>query len=73
MQRLNEAIHDSFVYKKGSTDNQTPLAAIWKEKKGVCQDFAHVGLSILRTAGLPSRYVCGYIETDPPKKAVKRR
>ncbi|MGB8353497.1 MAG: transglutaminase family protein [Chthoniobacteraceae bacterium] len=67
LQRLNEAIHDSFDYKKGSTDNSTSLSAIWKEKRGVCQDFAHVGLSILRTAGLPARYVCGYIETDPPK------
>jgi transglutaminase-like putative cysteine protease len=71
LQRLNEAIHDSFDYKKGSTDNSTTLSAIWKEKKGVCQDFAHVGLSILRTAGLPARYVCGYIETDPPKSGEK--
>lgn len=67
LQRLCEAIHDSFDYKKGATDNRTALSAIWREKKGVCQDFAHVGLSILRTAGLPARYVCGYIETDPPK------
>ena len=67
LRQLNEAIHDSFDYKKGATDNQTTLSAIWKQKKGVCQDFAHLGLSILRTAGLPARYVCGYIETDPPK------
>lgn len=67
LQRLNEAIHDGFDYKKGATNNSTSLSAIWKEKKGVCQDFAHLGLSILRTAGLPARYVCGYIETDPPK------
>lgn len=71
LQRLNEAIHDSFDYIKGVTDNATSLSAIWKEKKGVCQDFAHVGLSILRTAGLPARYVCGYIETDPPKEGER--
>jgi transglutaminase-like putative cysteine protease len=71
LQRLNEAIYESFDYKKGSTDNSTALSAIWKERKGVCQDFAHVGLSILRTAGLPARYVCGYIETDPPKAGEK--
>ncbi len=71
LQKLNEAIHDSFDYKKGSTDNSTSLSAIWKEKKGVCQDFAHVGLSILRTAGIPARYVCGYIETDPPRAGEK--
>jgi transglutaminase-like putative cysteine protease len=67
LQKLNEAIHDSFAYSKGTTDNSTPLAAIWKERKGVCQDFAHVGLSVIRTAGLPARYVCGYIETNPPR------
>jgi len=65
--RLNEAIHENFDYTKGATDNSTPLSTIWKNRKGVCQDFAHVALSILRTAGLPARYVCGYIETDPPK------
>lgn len=64
--RLNEAIHDSFDYKKGETDNSTTLAAIWKHRRGVCQDFAHVALSVLRTAGLPARYVCGYIEADTP-------
>jgi transglutaminase-like putative cysteine protease len=62
---LNEAINKEFTYKSGATENSTPLATIWKNKVGVCQDFAHIGLSILRTAGLPARYVCGYIETDP--------
>lgn len=62
---LNEAIHQHFRYTKGATDNSTPLSTIWKEGKGVCQDFAHVALSILRTAGLPARYVCGYIESAP--------
>ncbi|MEP6672765.1 MAG: transglutaminase family protein [Chthoniobacter sp.] len=69
LQRLNEAIHAEFKYKPGVTENSTPLTTIWKNKIGVCQDFAHVGLSILRTAGLPSRYVCGYIETDPVRDA----
>lgn len=68
--RLNEAIHDRFEYVPGATDNFTPLATIWKQRKGVCQDFAHVALSILRTAGLPARYVCGYIETDPPAEGA---
>ncbi|HEX8295426.1 MAG TPA: transglutaminase family protein [Chthoniobacteraceae bacterium] len=67
LQELNEAIHAEFRYKSGSTENSTPLTTIWKNKEGVCQDFAHIGLSILRTAGLPARYVCGYIETDPPR------
>lgn len=71
--RLNEAIHDSFAYTKGATDNSTPLALIWKHRKGVCQDFTHVALSILRTAGLPARYVCGYIEAAPPRRSESGR
>lgn len=64
---LNGAIHRGFRYVAGSTENWTPLAKIWKARAGVCQDFAHIMLSVLRTVGLPARYVCGYIETDPPK------
>lgn len=63
---LNEAIFCGFKYVPGVTDNWTPLDTIWKKKKGVCQDFAHVMIAVLRTSGLPARYVCGYIETDPP-------
>jgi len=74
IQDVIQAIHAEFVYTKGATENSTPLSEIWKSRKGVCQDFAHVALSILRTAGLPARYVCGYIETDPPvrKKGAPR-
>ncbi len=76
LHELNKAIFEHFLYKSGTTTNSTPLATIWKHQRGVCQDFAHVMLSILRTAGLPARYVCGYIETDPPRDAAgkpKRR
>jgi len=68
LQALNGAIHREFRYEPGSTENSTPLAVIWKARAGVCQDFAHLMLSVLRTSGLPARYVCGYIETDPPKE-----
>jgi transglutaminase-like putative cysteine protease len=64
---LNEAIYREFDYESGSTDNATLLATVWKQKRGVCQDFAHVMLAVLRSAGLPCRYVCGYIETDAPR------
>ncbi len=74
---LNATIHRKFDYMPGSTDNSTPLRAVWKQKRGVCQDYAHVMLSVLRTAGLPARYVCGYIEAEPlalrPETAPRRR
>ncbi len=69
LQELNLAIATEFAYRPGATENSTPLATVWKNRAGVCQDFAHIGLSILRAAGLPARYVCGYIETDPPRRA----
>lgn len=71
VETLNGAIHREFRYTKGATDNWTPLRTIWKEKSGVCQDFAHVMLAVLRTAGLPARYVCGYIETDTPRGGLR--
>jgi transglutaminase-like putative cysteine protease len=64
LEKLTHAIHAEFKYRPGTTENSTPLATVWKTREGVCQDFAHIGLSVLRTAGLPARYVCGYIETD---------
>jgi len=67
LQDLNEAVNEHFTYKSGVTQNSTPLASIWKKREGVCQDFAHIMLSVLRAAGLPGRYVCGYIESDSPK------
>jgi transglutaminase-like putative cysteine protease len=72
LEDLCHAIYDEFEYKSGSTDNSTPLEKVWKEKRGVCQDFAHIALSIMRTAGLPCRYVCGYIEAVAPDSTSSR-
>jgi transglutaminase-like putative cysteine protease len=73
LESLNTAVYSTFAYRPGTTDNSTPLPEVWKSKSGVCQDFAHIMLSVLRTAGLPARYVCGYIETDAPRSASGRR
>jgi transglutaminase-like putative cysteine protease len=67
---LNQAVYEQFAYVSGSTTNSTPLAVIWQQRKGVCQDFTHIMLSVLRTAGLPARYVCGYIEAVAPPSAA---
>lgn len=66
VESLNRAIYERFQYRPGATELNTPLLTVWKKRAGVCQDFAHIMLSVLRTAGLPARYVCGYIETDGP-------
>ena len=62
---LNKTIYREFKYRSGSTDIETPLSQIWKKREGVCQDFAHVMISVLRAARIPCRYVCGYIESEP--------
>ena len=60
-QSCNQYIFDNFTYTKGITNIETTIDEILELKKGVCQDFAHVLLQLLRTAGIPSRYVSGYI------------
>lgn len=61
---LNLAIYKQFHYQPGVTDIQTNATQIAKNKQGVCQDFAHFMLAVLRTAQIPARYVSGYIESS---------
>jgi transglutaminase-like putative cysteine protease len=60
-QQCNAYIFENFTYTKGITNIETTVDEILTLKKGVCQDFAHILLQLLRTAGIPSRYVSGYI------------
>jgi transglutaminase-like putative cysteine protease len=54
-------IYNNFTYKKGITTVETTIEEIWKIKSGVCQDFAHMLLAMLRKMKIPARYVSGYI------------
>ncbi len=54
-------VFENFTYKKGVTTVETTLDEIWKLKSGVCQDFAHILLAMLRIIRIPARYVSGYI------------
>jgi transglutaminase-like putative cysteine protease len=60
-QQLSDFIYNNFEYKKGITNVETQVDEIWELKAGVCQDFAHVLLVMLRLIGIPARYVSGYI------------
>ena len=57
----NQYVYNNFDYTKGITNVETTIDEILGHRKGVCQDFAHVLLQLLRTAGIPSRYVSGYV------------
>lgn len=63
---LMQKIYKTIEFKPGFTTINTPVEDVIKEKKGVCQDFAHLMISCFRNMGLPARYVSGYIETIPP-------
>lgn len=56
-----EYVYNNFIYKKGITNVKTTVDEILQHKTGVCQDFAHLMLQILRSSGVPGRYVSGYI------------
>ena len=63
---LNHAIATELEFDPVATSVSTPLADVLKDRRGVCQDFAHVAIACLRKIGLPAAYVSGYLETDPP-------
>lgn len=60
-------IHREFRFDAMATEVATPLSEVWKHRRGVCQDFAHVMIACLRSLGLPARYVSGYLRTIPPE------
>jgi transglutaminase-like putative cysteine protease len=60
-EQMSAFVYHHFEYKKGITSVETQVDEIWKLKAGVCQDFAHILLVMLRIVGIPARYVSGYI------------
>jgi len=63
---LMHRIHADFAYQSGVTEINTPLTQVFEQRRGVCQDFAHLMIGCLRVLGLPARYVSGYLLTNPP-------
>ncbi len=68
---LTTRIHDGFAYDPDATSVATPVAEVLRERRGVCQDFAHLEIACLRALGLAARYVSGYILTTPPRGATR--
>jgi transglutaminase-like putative cysteine protease len=59
-------LHRELVFDPRATHVATRVENVLRERRGVCQDFAHLSLACLRSLGLPARYVSGYLETRPP-------
>ncbi len=66
--QLNERIHSAFEYTPRSTAVDSPIDIALQHKRGVCQDFTHVMIALLRRRGIPARYISGYIFQDSELK-----
>lgn len=60
---LSSRIYREFRYLPSSTTIDTTVAEVFRNRQGVCQDFAHVMIAMLRSLGLAARYVSGYLKS----------
>jgi transglutaminase-like putative cysteine protease len=63
---LTSRIHKDFRFDSKVTNVRTPTEEVFKKRRGVCQDFAHLQIACLRSLNLAARYVSGYLRTYPP-------
>jgi transglutaminase-like putative cysteine protease len=61
LRSLQRTIFDSFEYQSGITEVNSPIEVALEQRRGVCQDFAHIMTTIARQWGIPTRYVSGYL------------
>lgn len=60
-----QAVGEAMEYRRGVTGVHSTARDAWPARSGVCQDIVHVALGVLRAAGIPARYVSGYLHPDP--------
>ena len=58
-------IYANVEYERGWTTVATPAERILETRRGVCQDMTHLAIALLRSLGIPARYVCGLLVTQP--------
>jgi transglutaminase-like putative cysteine protease len=63
---LTKQIFTDFKFDSKATNVRTPTEEVFKKRRGVCQDFAHLQIACLRSLNLPALYVSGYLRTYPP-------
>jgi transglutaminase-like putative cysteine protease len=72
-QAASDLIHQRFSYVKGATHVHSSIEDALAAGAGVCQDFAHLLLGVLRMRGLPARYVSGYLVPGDDKEAYSKQ
>ena len=68
-ERMILYVRSQFAYDGATTNVHSTVDDILSSGGGVCQDFAHLSIGLLRLAGIPARYVSGYLAPDPRRKA----
>jgi transglutaminase-like putative cysteine protease len=63
---LTARIHTDFRFDSKVTNVRTTPEEVFRKRRGVCQDFAHLQIACLRSLNLSARYVSGYLRTHPP-------
>jgi transglutaminase-like putative cysteine protease len=61
VRELNSAVHDAFEYDTHTTEVNSPIDEALASRHGVCQDFSHITIALVRQLGIPCRYVSGYL------------
>lgn len=62
---LNNVIYEKYTYVPNSTKVDSPINEALSSRQGVCQDFSHIMISLVRSVGIPCRYVSGYLYHRP--------
>lgn len=66
VQTLGHRLHQDMTFDPRATDAMTPPLTAFEQKRGVCQDYAHIMIAALRGMGVPAGYVSGFLRTNPP-------
>jgi transglutaminase-like putative cysteine protease len=61
LRELNDRVYDAFSYSPRTTRVDSPIDEALDSRQGVCQDFAHILIALVRQLGIPCRYVSGYL------------
>jgi transglutaminase-like putative cysteine protease len=64
LSRLGQWLRAHVEYETGTTSVSTTAVEVLRAGRGVCQDYAHLGIAVLRAAGIPARYASGYLYPD---------
>ncbi len=61
LRAITEAMYHTFEYAPDATEVDSPIDVALRTRQGVCQDYSHIMIALIRQLGIPARYVSGYL------------